>query len=237
MAVVVGQRQGRWATEIGGACDPAREAQGALQDAGLDVAPTGFDHVVGLAVVAGWRCVTSEAGHKQSLSLMRASLGYHSRRKVQRFLEHRVLVSAEICAEVPLPEKWQCMTARASCRWVLEQARLLGLQVKMGVACLSTLASFYQNGPARGSSRSAQVCSGQCSRLLQWAWFGALGSAMCRGGQPRPLVAAWTWHQCRAGRPSVCSGTLPACMFIWSPPLNKHGAARAPPFGPALAVV
>ena len=123
LAVVVGQRQGRWAREINAARGPAREARRLLQEAGLDLECDSPDRVVGLAAVVGWRCVASEVGHVQSLALIEASLDHHLRRKVQRFLEHRVLASTEITVEVPLPSGWQHMPAKASCRHVLDAAR------------------------------------------------------------------------------------------------------------------
>ena len=65
-----------------------------------------------------------------TLALMKASEGQHPRRKVQRFLEHRVLARTEVGVEVPLPRNWQYLPARCSCRVVLEQAHSLGLLVK-----------------------------------------------------------------------------------------------------------
>ena len=126
LAVIVGQHQGRWATEVKGKSRPALAAQRALQDAGLDLEPVGLDRIVGLAVVVGWRCVTGEAGHEQTLALMKASESHHSRRNVQRFLEHKVLASTEFSFEVPLPQNWQYLPALSSCRLALDQARSLG---------------------------------------------------------------------------------------------------------------
>ena len=117
LAVVVGQRQGRWATELSGKSRPAREARRALEDAGLELeAAAGSnddDHVVGLAVVVGWHCVTGEARHEQSFALMQASLGHHWRRREHRFFEHRVLAASEICGQLPLPANWEFMPARS----------------------------------------------------------------------------------------------------------------------------
>ena len=130
LAVVVGQRHGRWAREVGGEGKPCAQAREALQAAGQQLQCDAPDSVVGLAVVCGWRCVTGVAGHAQTLCLMRASLHYHKRRRVQRFLEHRVLAGSEVCGQLDLPDDWQHGTARVSAQEVLDQARERAVCVK-----------------------------------------------------------------------------------------------------------
>ena len=173
LAVIVGQHRGRWATEVKGKSLPAREAQRALQDAGLDLEPVGLDRIVGLAVVVGWRCVTGEAGHEQTLALMKASESHHSRRKVQRFLEHRVLACTEVSSEVPLPQNWQYLPARSSCRLALEQARSLGGQ-------LVTDASGRNVGIGQLLSEWASTWGLQVDAGLLWPVFTPIAEGMVR---------------------------------------------------------
>ena len=66
LAVLVGRLGGRWAKEMRGEGPPVREVWQQVHAADLDVA-CGADRVVGLAVVAGWQCVTDVVGIRRRL--------------------------------------------------------------------------------------------------------------------------------------------------------------------------
>ena len=51
---------------------------------------------MGIAVLESWRCVTEAPSHWQASLLMQAAIEFSLKRKVMRFLEHRVLAAAQV---------------------------------------------------------------------------------------------------------------------------------------------
>ena len=177
LAVIVGQREGRWAREIAGTRKAGQEARRQLQKVGLEVEAAGPDRVVGLAALVGWRCVTGEVGHVQSLAMIGASLERHPKRKLQRFLEHRVLASTELSADVPLPAGWQYAPAKASCRQVLDAGKALGVRARDRFGQQVSLGQLLSDWASRLGVNVAEgmlwpVFTPIAVGMVQRSWFG-----------------------------------------------------------------
>ena len=99
LAILVSHPDGRWTHEV---CvekaKPCLKLRAALEPVAAHVLePTGAA-VVGVAVLRGWRCVTSAASHAQTHLMMQANLKARAFRNVagEAFLEHAVLAVAAL---------------------------------------------------------------------------------------------------------------------------------------------
>ena len=148
-----------------------------MQEVGLEVEAASPDRVVGLAALVGWRCVTGEVGHVQSLAMIGASLERHPKRKIQRFLEHRVLASTELSADVPLPAGWQYAPAKASCRQVLDAGKALGVLARDRFGQQVSLGQLLSDWASRLGVNVAEgmlwpVFTPIAVGMVQRSWFG-----------------------------------------------------------------
>ena len=100
VAVLIGQRQGRWWRELNGSCKASKAAlklvSAAASQSGAVAAAQAeaSDIVVGVAAIRGWRCVHDAASDDRTYALMKASADFHRQRSGQRCLEHMVVAAA-----------------------------------------------------------------------------------------------------------------------------------------------
>lgn len=96
LAVVIGQRRGRWSEELAGSAEAWRSGASILGQR-LGQHPVEFGGiVVGHVVFEGWRFITGTASCRETLLLSQASLTHHGHRHGQRFLEHKALAAATL---------------------------------------------------------------------------------------------------------------------------------------------